>query len=45
MIDHFLKILSNVYHVSREEEMKVNKGSKGSPASAQAREAEVGTGA
>ena len=45
MIDYFLKILSNIYHVSREEEMTVNKGSKGSPASTQAREAEVGKGA
>lgn len=45
MIDYFLKILSNVYRVSGEEEMKVNKGSKGSPASPQAREAEVGKGA
>lgn len=45
MIDYFLKILSNIDCVSREEEMTVNKGSEGSPASAQAREAEVGTGA
>lgn len=45
MIDYFLKILSNVYCVSGEEEMTVNKGSEGSPASAQAREAEVGKGA
>ena len=44
MIDYFLKILSNIYRVSREEEMTVNKGSKGSPASTQAREAEVGKG-
>ena len=41
-LDYFLKILSSVNRVTGEEELKVNKGSEGSPASAQAREAEVG---